>query len=113
MAKKPQKRTKHISQRTCIGCRTVLAKKGLIRIIRSPEGVLVDLTGKAPGRGAYIHGVRSCWQQALKGPIAHALKCELSAEARQCLTEFMLTLPLESEIETDTPLTETKNGEQP
>jgi predicted RNA-binding protein YlxR (DUF448 family) len=97
VTKQLPKRTKHIPQRTCIGCRTVLAKKGLIRIVRSPEGVLVDLTGKAPGRGAYIHGVRSCWQSALKGPIANALKTDLSAEDKQRLTEFMQTLPNESE----------------
>lgn len=112
MAKKPQKRTKHIPQRTCIGCRTVLTKKSLVRIVRSPEGVVVDLTGKAPGRGAYIHGVRSCWEQALKGPIAHALKVELSAEDRQRLIEFMQTLPLEPENGSLPSVAETKNGPQ-
>ncbi len=107
MTKQQPKRTKHIPQRTCIGCRTVLAKKGLVRIVRSPEGVRVDLTGKAPGRGAYIHGVRSCWQSALKGPIAHALKTELTAEDRQRLTEYMQSLPVETVSE------ETKNGTTP
>jgi predicted RNA-binding protein YlxR (DUF448 family) len=53
-----------------------LPKKALIRIVRSAEGVKVDLTGKAPGRGAYIHGQRCCWDKALKGPVAHALKTE-------------------------------------
>lgn len=110
MAKQQPKRTKHVPQRTCIGCRTVLAKKGLIRIVHSPEGVKVDLTGKAPGRGAYIHGVRSCWQSALKGPIAHALKTELSVENRQRLTEFIQTLPDEAISETDPASTESKNG---
>lgn len=107
MTKQQPKRTKHIPQRTCIGCRTVLAKKGLVRVVRSPEGVMVDLTGKAPGRGAYIHGVRSCWQSALKGPIAHALKTELTVEDRQRLTEYMQTLPVETEAE------DLKNGPKP
>jgi len=96
VAKQPQKRTKHIPQRTCIGCQTVLPKKALIRIVRSEECVKVDLTGKAPGRGAYIHGVRSCWEKALKGPVAHALKIELSKEDRQALQTFLLTLPDEN-----------------
>jgi len=113
VTKKLPKRTKHTPQRTCIGCRTVLAKKSLIRIVRSPEGVLVDATGKAPGRGAYIHGVRSCWESALKGPIAHALKAELSETDRQHLKEFMQTLPVESGDAKETPLTENKNGEKP
>ena len=96
MAKQPQKRTKHVPQRTCIGCQTVLPKKALIRIVRSEEGVGVDLTGKAPGRGAYIHGVRSCWEKALKGPASRALKTEISKEDRQKLLSFMKTLPIEN-----------------
>jgi len=113
VAKQLQKRTKHIPQRTCIGCRTVLPKKALIRIVRSPQGVLVDLTGKAPGRGAYIHGIRSCWEQALKGPIAHALKAELAAEDRQRLSEFMQTLPVAKENEISLQPAEKSDGLQP
>ena len=101
MAKQPQKRTKHIPQRTCIGCQTVLPKKALIRIVRSDTGVVVDLTGKAPGRGAYIHGMRSCWEKALKGPVAHALKIEITDLNRQTLRDFMQTLPVE--VEKDSP----------
>lgn len=97
MSKKPQKRVKHIPQRTCIGCRTVLPKKALIRIVRTTEGVLVDSTGKAPGRGAYIHGNRSCWEKALKGSIGNALKTELTDHDRQILSDFMLTLPVDDE----------------
>ena len=89
MAKKPQKRIKHVPQRTCIGCRTVLAKKELVRVVRTPEGVRIDPTGKAAGRGAYVHKIRSCWEQAIKGPINHALKMELTTEDRQILVEYM------------------------
>lgn len=84
---------KHVPQRTCIGCRTVLAKKELVRIVRTPEGVLLDSTGKAAGRGAYIHNIRSCWEQALKGPINHALRVELTPEDRQRLNEYVNRLP--------------------
>ena len=76
----------------------VLPKKTLIRIVRSAEGVKVDPTGKAPGRGAYIHGLRSCWQKALQGPIARSLKTELSKDDRQSLQEFLLTLPDEADV---------------
>lgn len=86
---------KHVPQRTCIGCRTVLAKKELVRIVRTPEGVLLDSTGKAAGRGAYIHNIRSCWEQALKGPINHALRVELTSEDRQRLNEYVNRLPQE------------------
>jgi len=63
--KRPARR-RHIPQRTCVGCRTVLAKKELVRIVRTPEGVFVDPTGRLTGRGAYLHNQRSCWEQALK-----------------------------------------------
>jgi predicted RNA-binding protein YlxR (DUF448 family) len=51
--------------------------------------VKVDLTGKAPGRGAYLHDKRSCWQLALRGALARALRTELTAEASEALTAFM------------------------
>ncbi len=93
MAKKTQKRIKHVPQRTCIGCRSTLAKKELIRIVRTPQGVQVDPTGKAAGRGAYVHNVRSCWEQALKGPINHALKMEIAEADRQMLQKIVDGLP--------------------
>ena len=73
VAKKPTKRVKHVPQRTCVGCRQVLAKRTLIRVVRTAEGVRVDPTGKAAGRGAYLHNLRSCWERGLKGALAHAL----------------------------------------
>ena len=93
MAKKPQKRMKHVPQRTCIGCRTVLAKRELVRLVRTPDGILVDTTGKAAGRGAYVHNIRSCWEQALKGPINHALRTEITPADRQKLMEYIERLP--------------------
>ena len=85
MAKKTHKRMKHVPQRTCIGCRTVLSKRELIRIVRTDRGVFVDPTGKAAGRGAYVHAIRSCWEQAIKGPINAALRIELTADDREKL----------------------------
>jgi predicted RNA-binding protein YlxR (DUF448 family) len=37
------------------------------------------------GRGAYLHNLRSCWQKALKGGLAQALKTELKEEDRKQL----------------------------
>lgn len=92
MAAKKGKRRKHIPQRTCVGCRQVQAKRSLIRVVRSPEGVKIDPNGKLAGRGAYLHDMRSCWQKGLAGKLAHALKTEISAEDMAVLTEFMHTL---------------------
>ena len=47
--------------RTCIGCRTRRLQKEMIRIVRDPDGDAVfDLSGKLPGRGAYVCPSRSC-----------------------------------------------------
>lgn len=93
---KPAKRVKHIPQRTCVGCRTVLSKRALTRVVRQPDGVQIDPTGKLPGRGAYLHNIRSCWERALKGGLANALKVTLSDADRQLLVEFMAALPDEA-----------------
>jgi len=75
----------------------VQPKRGLIRLVRQPEGVQVDPTGKLPGRGAYLHNVRSCWEKGLKGPLAHALKVDLTPEDLERLRQFMQSLPEQEE----------------
>ena len=48
-------KTKKIPMRTCVVTREKQEKKNLIRVVRTPEGeVIVDLSGKSNGRGAYI-----------------------------------------------------------
>ena len=48
-------KTKKIPMRTCVVTREKTEKKNLIRVVRTPEGeVIIDLTGKSNGRGAYI-----------------------------------------------------------
>lgn len=91
-------RQKHVPQRTCVGCREVLPKRSLIRIVRQADAVQVDPTGKLAGRGAYLHDRRSCWERGLKGALARALKTELTPDDRERLVAFMNTL---SEDETD------------
>ena len=75
----------------------MLPKRSLIRLVRRPEGVQIDPTSKLAGRGAYLHNRRSCWERGLKGPLAHALKVDLTPADIARLREFMLTLPEESE----------------
>ena len=79
-------------QRTCVGCRQVQEKRSLIRIVRLPDGVQIDPTGKQAGRGAYLHDSRSCWERGLKGALAKALKTELTEKDRLAIQSFMETL---------------------
>ena len=87
---------KHIPLRTCVGCRQVLPKRTLIRIVKTPLGVQIDPTGKLAGRGAYLHDKRSCWIEALKGALSRTLKMELTGQERDHLQAFLEKLPEET-----------------
>ena len=102
VTKKPAQRVKHVPQRTCVGCREVLPKRQMVRIVRAANGVQVDPSGKLAGRGAYLHDKRDCWVRGMRGALAHALKAELTAEDRVRLEEFMNTLPIHQDDETET-----------
>jgi hypothetical protein len=75
-----------------VGCRLTLPKRSLIRVVRRPDGVFIDPTGKQAGRGAYLHNTRSCWERGLKGALANALKTELTADDRSRLASFKASL---------------------
>lgn len=70
--------------RTCVACRTERQKRDLVRVVRTPTGeVVLDGTGRANGRGAYLCADGSCWAAALKKKsIERALGLPLSAEVR-------------------------------
>ena len=38
----------------CVMCRQMKPKKEMLRVVRTDEGFVVDTTGRANGRGAYI-----------------------------------------------------------
>jgi len=57
---------------------------------------MVDPTGKANGRGAYIHPVRACWEKALKGgTIRNALKFTPATDDIEALRALGMALPVE------------------
>jgi predicted RNA-binding protein YlxR (DUF448 family) len=70
-----------------VGCRATLPKRQLVRLVRLADGsVVIDPTGKAAGRGAYLHDRRQCWRQALAGgALEKALKTGLSQADRDRL----------------------------
>ena len=58
---------KKIPQRQCMGCRERRPKRDMIRIVRTPEGVVsLDFGGKMNGRGAYICPETECLKKVQK-----------------------------------------------
>ena len=58
---------KKTPMRQCVGCREMKEKKSLIRVVKSPEGVVsLDFRGKLPGRGAYVCPDPECLKRARK-----------------------------------------------
>lgn len=58
---------KKVPLRKCLGCMSSFPKKDLVRVLRTPEGeVIIDLTGKKSGRGAYICKNSACLKKAIK-----------------------------------------------
>ena len=90
MPLKPRK----IPSRMCVGCREMKPKKDLLRVVRSPEGVVsLDATGKKPGRGAYVCYNADCLKRALKqGQLDRQLETRLSPETNEQLTRMMNSL---------------------
>lgn len=70
--------------RTCVACRTERAKRDLVRVVRTPGGeVVLDPTGRIPGRGAYLCADGSCWSAAAqRGVLERALELPLPPELR-------------------------------
>lgn len=91
MTKKRQMRPrKHVPQRTCIICRQQTDKRALVRIVRNrDEGVIVDLTGKKNGRGAYLCTNPTCWERAIKTQaLERALQTSLTEAERDALLQY-------------------------
>lgn len=60
-------KTRKTPMRMCVGCREMKEKRELLRVVRSPEGIVsIDHKGKAPGRGAYICKSEACLTRAVK-----------------------------------------------
>ena len=88
---KPRK----IPMRMCVGCREMKPKRELLRVVRSPEGeITFDLTGRKPGRGAYVCRSAACFDLAVrKKQLERAFSAPVSEEVRRALTAQIAQLP--------------------
>ena len=96
---------KKIPQRMCVTCRVRRNKTDLIRVVLLPDGqVVMDPSGKKPGRGAYVCKNRYCLTQAIK---AHRLEKGLKTEIHSDVVDFLL-----NEADQYTLQTEAKQEEE-
>ena len=73
--------------RMCVSCREMQPKKELVRIVRTPEGaVVLDTTGRANGRGAYLCKKSACLEKAIKSrALERALETKIESETYDTL----------------------------
>ena len=58
---------KKIPLRQCIGCGEMKGKKEMMRVLKTPEDeIVLDVTGKKNGRGAYLCISKECLMKARK-----------------------------------------------
>lgn len=82
---------KKIPMRMCVACRQMRPKRELIRIVRTPEGtVILDRSGRANGRGAYLCDSQVCFRRAVKTrALERALESRLDEDVLQSLQEAL------------------------
>jgi predicted RNA-binding protein YlxR (DUF448 family) len=85
-------RKKHIPQRMCVACRESQDKNTLVRIVRTPDGILIDETGKIAGRGAYLHPDPVCWEQGIKKSLEKSLNIDFSKADLSRLNDYLANL---------------------
>lgn len=83
---------KKIPVRQCIGCGEMKNKKDMMRILRTPEEeIMLDLTGKKNGRGAYLCKQSECLKLARKNKgLERSFKMSIQSQVYDKLEEEFL-----------------------
>ena len=93
-------RQKRVPMRKCTGCGEMKPKKELVRVVKAPDskdengtitaqgGVSLDLTGRKPGRGAYVCRNIACLKAARKArKFERAFSCQIPSEVYDQMEE--------------------------
>lgn len=82
-------KTKKSPERMCVGCRRLLPKDRLIRVVRTPGGEYrVDTGQKSAGRGAYLCRSEECFSSAKKHKsFPHSFKAAFDAAIYDALAK--------------------------
>lgn len=78
---------KKIPLRKCTGCQEMKSKKEMMRILRTSEDeIILDVTGKKNGRGAYVCYSMDCYLKAVKNKgLERSLKMKVPQETYESL----------------------------
>ena len=73
---------KKIPLRQCVGCGEMKSKKEMMRVLKTPEEeIVLDVTGKKNGRGAYLCKSMECLKKARKNRgLERSFKMSLSSD---------------------------------
>lgn len=93
---------KKIPLRKCTGCGEMKPKLELVRVVKAPDvkdeqgevvrqgEVSLDLTGKKPGRGAYVCKSAECLEKAIKAKrLERAFSCKIPEEIYTAMSREM------------------------
>lgn len=80
---------KSVPLRMCIACREMKPKKEMTRVVRNADGeISLDITGKAPGRGAYVCNQEECLKKLNVRKLLHkAFSAEVDSEVYRGIEE--------------------------
>ena len=83
---------KNIPMRMCIACREMKPKSEMTRVVKNADGeIRLDVTGKAPGRGAYICNGEECLKKLNNKKLLHkAFSLDVSLEVYKGIEEEKL-----------------------
>ena len=85
---------KKVPMRQCVGCGEMKSKKEMMRILKTAEGeIILDVTGKKNGRGAYLCISEECLKKARKTKgVERSLKMSIPSEVYDSLEkEFVIS----------------------
>ena len=86
--------SKKIPMRQCVGCGEMKGKKEMMRVLKTTEGpIVLDVTGKKNGRGAYLCKQAECLKLARKNKgLERSFKMAIPKEVYDALEKEMEAL---------------------
>ncbi len=80
-------KNKKIPMRQCVGCGEMKSKKEMMRVLKTAEDeIILDMTGKKNGRGAYLCMNSDCLKKARKSKgLERSFKMSIKEEVYDAL----------------------------